>query len=88
MLNHKNIVKDQQRISKSKPSINQCNWKEIHSSSHEKDWNNFESSNKSIALNVLFLSQIGKNIRQAFISKHNSMRENKVILLMITGGKE
>ena len=32
--------------------------------------------------------QIGKNIRQAFISKHNSMRENKVILLMITGGKE
>ena len=35
-LNHKEIGKDPQRISKSKPFIDQYNWKEISFSSHKK----------------------------------------------------
>ena len=37
VLNHENIVKDPQRISKIKPFINKHNWKEINSS-HKNDW--------------------------------------------------
>ena len=32
---------------------------------HSKDWENFETNNKSIALNVLFISH-KKEIRQAY----------------------
>ena len=35
VLNHENIVKDPQRLSKIKPF--KCNWKEINSS-HKNDW--------------------------------------------------
>ena len=53
-LNYQSIKKDPQRISKFKPFINQSNWKEIDFSAQpRKDWNKFESDNKSIALNVL-----------------------------------
>ena len=45
----------------------------------EKDWKNYETNNKTIALNVL-LSQSNKTI--------NAERENKVILLMITDGEK
>ena len=45
----------------------------------EKDWKNYETNNKTIALNVL-LSQSNKAI--------NAERENKVILLMITDGEK
>ena len=52
-LNYQSIKKDPQRISKIKPFINQYNWKEIDFPAQpSKDWKNFESDNKSIALNV------------------------------------
>ena len=51
--------------------------------SHEKDWKMFKRNNKSIALNVLFIPHKKKEIRQAYISKNNSERQNHVILLMI-----
>ena len=41
-LNHRNIKKDPQRISKIKPFIDQYNWKEIRFPSHQKDWERFE----------------------------------------------
>ena len=46
----------------------------------------FESNDKSIALNILFVSYNAENIRLAYKSKHNFKRENQVILLMITDG--
>ena len=48
----------------------------------------FESNNKSIALNILFVPYNAENIRLAYKSKHNFKRENQVILLMITDGKK
>ena len=36
-LNHEQIKKDPQRITKIKPFIDQCNWKEIDFPSHNKD---------------------------------------------------
>ena len=44
-------------------------------------------SQKSIALNVLYIPHNREKVRHAYISKHNSTRENKVILLMITDGE-
>ena len=55
-LNYQSIKKDPQRISKIKPFINQYNWKETDFPAQpSKDWKNFESNNKSIALNVLYI---------------------------------
>ena len=54
-INHKNIVKDPQRISKIMPFIDQYNWEEINFLSHKKDWKKFESNNKTIPLSVLFV---------------------------------
>ena len=53
---YQNIKKDLQRTSKIKPFINQYNWKEVDFPSERKDWKKFELNNKSIALNILFVS--------------------------------
>ena len=37
-LNHQNIRRDPQRISKIKPFISQYNWKDIDFPSHQEDW--------------------------------------------------
>ena len=42
VLNHEQIKKDPQRITKIKPFIGQYNWKDIDFPSHKKDWNEFE----------------------------------------------
>ena len=52
-------------------------------SSQQRDWENFEQSNESIALNVLFSSQDSEEITLVYKSEHNLERENKVLLLMI-----
>ena len=72
---------------KVKPFIDQYNWKEIDFPSHSKDWKRFEQNNKKIALNILFVPHNTEKIRLACESKHNFKRENQVILLMITDGK-
>ena len=59
-LNHEQIKKDPQRITKIKPFIDQYNWKEIDFPSHGKGWNEFEKNNKAIALNILYVPQILK----------------------------
>ena len=87
-LNHKNIVKDLQRISEIKPFINKDNWIKINFPSHKTDWKKFESNNELIALNILYVPYNTKEIRHTYISKHNSTRENQVILLMNTDGKK
>ena len=59
-LNYEKIKKDPQRISKIKPFIDKYNWKEIDFLLHGKDWKRFESNNKSVALNILYVPIILK----------------------------
>ena len=54
--------------------------------SHSKDWKKFESNNKSIALDILYVPHNTEKIRHAYKSKHNKKRKSQVILLMITDG--
>ena len=55
-LNYQGIKKCLQRISKTKPFINQYNWKEIDFPAQPlNNWKRFESNNKSIALNVFYI---------------------------------
>ena len=69
---------------KIKSFIDQCDWKEIGFLSHNKDWKKFESTNKLIALNILYVPHNTKEIRHAYKSKYNLNCKNQVILLMIT----
>ena len=85
-LNHHNIDHHPERISKLEPFINKYNWKDIEFPSHSKDWRKFECNDKTIALNMLYVLYNTKEIRQAYISKHNDERDNQVNLLMITDG--
>ena len=85
---YEKIKKDPQRISKIKPFVDKYNWNEIHFPSHGKDWEKFESNNKSIAFNMLYVPHNTEKIRHAYKSKYNLIRENQVILLMITNGEK
>ena len=87
-INYQNIKNNPDRISKTKPFIDQYNWKEIDFPSHSKDWKKFEQNNKTIALNILFVPYNTEKIRLAYKSKHNFKRKSQVILLMITDGKK
>ena len=78
-LNHKQIWKKLQRISNIKPFIDQYNRKEIDFPSYRKDWKKFESSNKLIALNILYVPHNTEEIRHAYKSQYNLKRENQVI---------
>ena len=87
-LNHQNIVRDLQGISKNKPLINQHNWKRIEIPTEQKNWKKFEQNNKTIALNILFVTYNTKTIRLAYKSEYNNERENQVILLMVRDNKK
>ena len=84
-LNYKQIKKDPQRISKIKPFIDQYDCKEIDFPSHKKDWKKFESNNKLIALNVLYVPLVYKS---KYKSKYNLKCENQANLSMITDGEK
>ena len=51
-------------------------------SSYQRDWEEFEQENTSIALNVLFVSHNSEEIKLAYKSSYNK-RKNQVILPMI-----
>ena len=87
-LDYEKVKKDSQRISKFKPFTDQYNWKEIDFPSHSKDWKKFESNNKSIALNILYVPHNIEKIKHAYKSKYNLSRENQVILLMNIDGEK
>ena len=84
----KKIKDHSERISKIKPFIDRYNWNEIDFPSTGKDWKKFESNNKSIALNILYVSHNTEAICHAYNSKYNLTRENQVILLIITDGEK
>ena len=86
-LNYQNIETHPERISKLKPYINRNNWEGIEFPAGPKDWKKFERNNKTIALNVLYMSCNTKTITVAYRSEYNDKHKNQVILLMITNGK-
>ena len=51
--------------------------------SHQRDWENFEQNNTSVALNVFFVSYNIEEIKLAYKSRYNNKSKNHVILLMI-----
>ena len=51
-------------------------------SSYQRDWEEFEQENTSIALNILFLSHNSEEVKLAYKSIYNK-RKNQVILPMI-----
>ena len=87
-LDYQTIKTHPERISKLKPDINKYNWKDIKFPSDKEDWKKFEQNNKEIALNILFVPLNKKEIRPAYVSKHNHKRKNQVILLTITDDGE
>ena len=78
------IKKDLQRIIKIKPFINKYNWEAINVSPEKYDWKKFEKNKVTIALNIL---NVKKKLYPAYVSKHNSNREEQVTFLMIPKGE-
>ena len=52
-------------------------------SSHQREWEEFEQNNNSIALNILFVPHNSEEIKLAYKSNYNK-RKNQVIMLMIS----
>ena len=85
-LNHGNIDNNPQRIVNLTPFIANYNWDDIKFPAGHKDYSAFEKNNSDIALNILFIPNNTKEIRQAYVSKHNKTRNIHANLLMITDG--
>ena len=71
-----------------KPFIDQYNWRDTDFPAGIKDWKKFEQNNKTIALNILYVSHNTKTINLAYKSKYNRKRKYQVVLLMIINGKQ
>ena len=84
-LNLDNINKHPQRVSKIKPFIDQCNWKDIDFPPTNKDWRKLELNN-DIVLKILYIPLNTKKIQLAYRSKNSLTCDEQVILLMITNG--
>ena len=80
-LNHEQIKNNPESISKIRPFIDQYIWKEIDFPSHRKDWEKFESNNKSIALNILYVPHNTKEIRHLNCENRVIILKNGIILL-------
>ena len=74
-------------MSKIKPFINNYKWNDINFPATKKDSNKFEVNNKNIALNILYVPYNTKKIEIAYKSKYNLIRDNQIILLMISNGE-
>ena len=86
-LNFNKINKHPQRISRIKPFIESYNWNDINFPATKKDWNRFEVNNKNVALNILYVPFNTKKIEITYKSKYNLVRDNQIILLMISNGE-
>ena len=76
-LNYQNIDHHPKRISKLKPFINNCNWKDIEFPSHSKNWRKFECNNNTIALNILYVPNKKVKIKEASKSERGNKNDNK-----------
>ena len=86
-LDFNKIDRNPQRISKMKPFIDNYNWNDINFPTAKKDWNKFELNNKDVALNILYVPFNTKKTEIAYQSKYNLIRDNQIILLMISNGE-
>ena len=86
-LNLDKIKRGSQRISKTKPFIDQYNWKDIDFPPTSKDWKKFEQNNE-IAINILYVPHNTRIKQVAYKSKQNLTCDKQVILLMITNGEK
>ena len=87
-LDYQTIEKTPERISKSKHYINKYNWKGIDFSAGLKEWIKFEKNDKTIALNILYITRNIKTISVAHRSEYNSKHKKQVILLIISNSKK
>ena len=87
-LNHRNIGRNLQKISKIEPIINKYNWKGIEFPTEQKGWKKFEQKSKTIARNILYVPYSTKQICRAYKSEYKNECKNQAILLMITDGKK
>ena len=85
-LNYRNIDNHPERIYMLEPFINNYNWENIDFPAGHKDYSAFEKNNSDIAINILYVPYKIKQIRQAYISKHNKTHNIHASLLMITDG--
>ena len=85
-LNLDRINSHPERISKTKPFIEQYKGNDIDFPSTGKDWKKFQLNNE-IALNISYVPHNTKNIHIAYKSRYNLTREKQVILLMICNGE-
>ena len=65
--------------------INKYNWEGINFLSEKDGWKKFQKNNVKIARHVLHAKK--EKIYPAYVSKHNSNRDKRVILLIISNGK-
>ena len=87
-LNSNKINKHPQKISRINPFIENYNWNDINFPATKKDWNRFELNNKDVALNILYVPYNTKKIEITYKSKYNLVRDNQIILLMISNGED
>ena len=85
-LNYEEIKWNPERVSNIKPFINKYDWKGINYPSKIDDWKTFEKHNPTIPLNILYIKE--KEILPAYISKHNSTHEKKILLMIPNEEKE
>ena len=71
-LNHEEIKKYPQRITKIKPFIDKYNWKGINYPSEKNDWKKFEKKNLTIAFKLLLIALFINSIKlHKFLVKEN-----------------
>ena len=68
-LNHEEIGKHAERITKVKPFTNKYKWKGINFPSEKDDWKIFEKNNVAISVNVLYVKK--ENLYFSYVSKYN-----------------
>ena len=73
-LNYQNIGHHSEGVSQLELFINNYNWDNIDFPAGHKDYFEFEKNNSDIAINILYVPYKTKEIRQAYISKHNKTR--------------
>ena len=87
-LNHREISKNPQRISKIRPHINKYNWKDIDFPAGTDEYKKFERNNNDIALNILSAPSNEKKLNIICKSKYNRKCKNQVVLLIITDNEQ
>ena len=85
-LNHEEVKKDPQIITKYKPFTNKYNSEGINFPSEKCNWKKFEKNKVAIALIVLYVQK--EKIYPVYVSKHHSNREKQVIIFVIPNGEK